>query len=230
MSEPKERGITFKPWGIEALLGGYKRSTMRVMPEKSQTAFDNALRNGWGLFSVDDGTLMDVEGIVKVKFPAPFGPVGTLIYAKETFRVLDYNNCLPWTQWMRAAVEYKADGFTYRRLIETEIEREQAFRYALTGAWKSGRYMPRWAARPQRWRITKITPMRANDTTEEIARGEGFKRVNRARWPGFYAWMYCGVEYPTALAAWRVAIEEIHPGILEKNLWMWLYDFEEVTT
>ena len=213
---PREIGIMFKPWGILGLLGRYKRSTMRVIGPPSHV--DDADR-----LAVEDGVVYAWHGRTGYGLTPPFGPVGTVFYAKETFRVLTFDNTsdIP-------VVELKADSTADPRILcHNQTAIEQARRYASSGAWKSPRFMPKWAARPNRWRITKIPPIPANDTTEEIARGEGFERVliGQEKW-----WKYNDMLYVFALSAWRVAIEEIHPGILDKNKWMWLYDFEEVTT
>jgi len=139
----KERGIIFSGPMVKAILGGQKTQTRRTRGLNRI----NENPDDWTLLSFDKVTgIAHFQWHVSIKFPC--GVVGDRLYMRETYCTTGVGV---------GGISYKASG-------HWKDERHK---------WKSGRFMPKILARPERFEITDIRVERVQDISEEDAIAEG---------------------------------------------------------
>jgi len=162
-----ERGITMCGSSVTAILAGRKTQTRRVIvpqPKLRQWETDKVPVVVWR----------------KVTWPklqenprawnswCPYGIPGDLLYVRETY--------------YRLRPEHRADNHHSHCIYKADSKDWDASRRELGYKWKSGRFMPKVAARL--WlKILDVHVQRVQDITETDAEAEGF-----ARWLSEHCW------------------------------------------
>ena len=236
----KEHGILFSAPMVRALLAGTKTQTRRLVKEPKCARVHGRRSLPHDSFFVDDGFTGGKEPYLHWKYTggdhgddvlhsrvyAPHGPVGRIVYAKETWAAFthpdyytgecDELTCSPAEmrdpngQWVDASdVVFAADGKSFPE------------------RWRPSIHMPRWAARLW-FRVTRVRLERVQAITEEDARAEGVttstdglvngkKGVIHTFGPDAHRKMYA--------LLW----DEINgAGSWGANPWVWVYDFRRV--
>ena len=109
------------------------------------------------------------------RLPCPYGRPGDLLWVKETWTSLGYGG------GFGAELHYKADGHDFRvweqrerhrRIIDPLPNRDDKYRPTEWGAWRSPRFMPRWASRIT-LEITRVRVERVQTISSGDVRAEG---------------------------------------------------------
>lgn len=177
----KERGLTFCQELVPKVLAGSKFVTRRLGGLKEINENPDAVvraeligENVWYFF--------DPSGNPQFAAKCRQGVVGDRFYMQEAWGLLypDYN---PMNH--RAAVigAWRAAVDATSELAHPTLPLIPVYKVDhLTGndgpekvRWRSGRFQPKWACRPQRWELISIRPERLLEITEEDAAKEGFE-------------------------------------------------------
>lgn len=201
----KERPILFSGDMVRAILDGRKTMTRRVVkiaqhPQAERVQHFEGLRWDW----------LRYDGLRLSTFKCPFGKTGDRLWVRETFRLSDPNDCACYEPCRCRSGQpmYRADGHYH------DMEYK----------WKPSIYMPRWSSRIT-LEVTGVRVERLQDISEEDAQAEG-------------APLELGVLERTILGAkarYRSGFvrlwESINgPGSWDANPWVWVIEFERVTT
>lgn len=172
----KPKGIIFTGDMVRAILAGKKTQTRRLLNPQPKNRVVHVRGDEW----------LDADCInpgVPLKFR--YGPVGRLLYVKETWLPLDPDHYDDTTLPRECMTRYgRVNGVAYRAATDTEgdrIRRDYGYR------WRPSIHMPRWAARI--WlRVTAIRAERLHEITEAGAIAEGLL-AQRGGGPGSgYKW------------------------------------------
>ena len=221
----KEHGLLFTAPMVRALLAGTKTQTRRLVKPQPPAGYEF---NEW---------VVEYPGTISARLEnktpplgmwtkrAPHGPVGRVIYAKETW-------CRAEAWYPAASVAYRAD---YGDHEWKQCEPGVCSRWR-TGVrsfdcmacnftrWVPSIHMPRWAARIT-LEVTRVRLERVQQITEEDARAEG---VDTGPTVGAIYRLPDGrVE---ARSVYADLWDEINgAGSWASNPWVWVYDFRRVT-
>lgn len=138
MSERKERGMLFSGEMVKALLAGTKTQTRRAIREQPINPKPTC----------DEGVWSDTKDPVTRLFGCPYGEVGDVLYAKETF-----------------GINPDDGGYVYRA-TDPDWETGEGWK------WKPSIFMPRAASRID-LEIVAIRVERLQDISEADAKAEG---------------------------------------------------------
>ena len=215
----KEHGLLFTAPMVRALLAGTKTQTRRLVKPQPPAGYEF---NEW---------VVEYPGTISARLEnktpplgmwtkrAPHGPVGRVIYAKETW-------CRAEAWYPAASVAYRAD---YGDHEWKKCEPGVCSRWR-TGVpsfdcmacnftrWVPSIHMPRWAARLW-FEVTRVRLERVQAITSRDAWDEGVR---------------CGCLKPTpfcagGIVAYRKIWDEINgSGSWASNPWVWVYDFKRI--
>lgn len=204
----KEHGILFKAPLIKAILKGEKTQTRRAIADE-----------WWRCLDPDDEE--DRENAV---VQAPHGPVGRLLWARETFGLRAHHDTTDWHRgsikgWTEAEpwlVDYRADW-------HDERVPEDAY-------WRPSLLMPRWASRIV-LEVTRVRLERLTTIAEEDCIAEGIAFDGTYFRGGAHPIKGVPKSFPSARQAYRDLWDDINGrGSFDANPWVHVYDFKVLTT
>lgn len=210
----KERPILFSGPMVQAILGGRKTQTRRVVKTREPLSFlggrgEEADPGKWGWFfdgPDHHGHMVLARGLNERhdhgcnSIPCPYGQAGDRLWVRETWRTaFSLDDLSPTEIASKAAaagwampwcpIEYEAD--THRVNWDAKM-------WGSSGKTRVSIHMPRWASRLA-LEVTEVKVDRGSVTPED-ARREGFDS------PEAFAELYEGINGPGSLATWRWAI------------------------
>ena len=222
----KERGLCFSTALVPAVLDGQKFVTRRL----GGLSKYNINPDRWhieahpgGGFWATDGDPDEVRGHLRddCGFKCPQGVPGDRFYMRETWCPEELKNGFD-------GIRYRADNkFTG---IKDSISAAEAWSRVNDGpaGWRSPRFMPKWAARPQRWEIVSIRPERVQDITDAdaIAEGVGYGFTMNAGWPDYLHIEngHCTLTQDTARISFATLWDSINAKRgygFGRNNWVW---------
>lgn len=160
------------------------------------------------------------EEVRRSPIPARYGQAGTIVAIKEKWRVFRTEL----GEAPRVLVGYGDEEKAWKA-----APREAAIKYAMDGAWKSGRFMPGWASRLYVELTRDVEIQRLQEITPEDVREEGVP----ALWEGWQGLGPEGID-PGAWdaldwgAQWRAIWDGLHAaeGLgWEANPWVYRLSF-----
>lgn len=195
----KSRPILFSAPMVRALLDGTKTQTRRIVKPQPLWVGEPSVP-----FKTTDA---DPKGIIN----CPYGITGSLLWVRETFRVINGQTQHGIAIDCRAGPEEK-----WNRMGD------------FLGAgqpWKPSIFMPRWASRLT-LRITDVRVERLQEISEADAIAEGCDRHNHAtKWPDGDPGYIDDVARRNYCALW----ESINgAGSWEANSWVWAITFDVI--
>lgn len=158
----KERGIPFSSELVPRVIDGTKTQTRRIILKFNGSPDENGdfemysyeaivamtFREGRWWFETEYGKQYPYRYVVPI--------VGDRLWIREAW----------WCDDLAKAQDIMDHGTgVYRKATEIHPE--------IFPRWKSGRFMPKWAARPQRLEIVRVGAERIQDISEEDAKAEG---------------------------------------------------------
>jgi hypothetical protein len=211
-----EHGVVFYPEMVRAALSGRKTETRRLVSSQPELV-DGALRwrigrAKWFARSTESAMREEMAAVAPYK-------IGDRLWIREKHAYLDVvksamsqfplgpenGNALGPDVW-NLKVEY-SDGSIDGRSVEGEKPTQTR---ELGGwAWRSARFMHKWAARPARFEITAVRAERLQEITETGALAEGVDNV----------------------AAYRELWDNLHKAtghVWGLNPWLYVYTFRRV--
>lgn len=219
MSKP----MLFKAPMVRAILDGRKTQTRRlVQPQYAEIEWRDLHRGYFG--TMHTGREQHWE---RVKCPYP---VGTRIWVRETWAVIDYYDRRKPSEVPEVNVVYRAGG------PDLNGQDRQTFEIDERGKWRRSIHMPKHAARI--WlEVTRARIERLRDIPEEDAIAEG---IDGVRLDGLMemtplgmrpetGWMnYSGGDgFNRAARSFSTLWESINgAGSWAANPWVWVYEFE----
>jgi len=218
-----ERGIQFCGWKVRAILKGAGQTRRIINPQPILVAgktwewpcesrhdrpgpCDPVSKASWA-DGVNPGDCM-------TRFAAY--PVGTIIYIRETWGDLnaDHPRCPDGRK------PQPGDRIVYRANPADDYQWGSGKPSQGSFCWRSGRFMPRWAARPWRGIVTAVRAERLQEITEQDAQAEGVAplQFHEGHIP----------EVATYIGGFARAWDDLHgPGAWAQNPWVFPYTFEE---
>lgn len=103
----------------------------------------------------------------------PYGSVGDYLYVRETWRVTGFGLNADWREWR--SLLYEADNANPPCMWVPASHRDLPSAEPRKG-WRSGRFMPRWAARTWLRLSADPVPVRVQNITNREAIWEGIER------------------------------------------------------
>lgn len=201
----KERPILFNGPMVRAILAGHKTQTRR--PIKGVPRVGVLVGDYTTITHIRDGepVLGPTRFGAYTEFgdwfkPCPFGAPGDLLWVRETWR--DHGLTGAGEPWR---VEYRAGGWVdHARCPDPD------HLPAKPEHWRPSILMPRWASRLT-LRVVSVRAERLHDTCEDDIKAEGVHDVEE--WPHVWGGAYSA------------------PGVRwEDNPWVWVVEFERVTS
>jgi len=218
----KEHSLIFSGPMVNAILDGRKTQTRRIVTHIASigriTEFGRSTTKGY------DGTFRDSKlrwhdlDHDELLVRCPYGNIGSNIWVRETWRLLDCNN-------QGCCIEYNTIAESEKDIVfSNEKSRKQAWHYINKNGWISPIYMPRWASRID-LRITDISVERVQDITEEDVEAEGCLLAE-----GYEELVRTFYQYP-----YREVFQDLWNFLnakrgfpWESNPWVWKIEFERV--
>lgn len=143
----KQNHITFSPPMMAAFMAGRKTQTRRLI-ELDDPDFENFY-------------LLDAAAYLKkLTSFCPYGKVGDKLWTKEIWAPCDKNG-FPRS---RTSAFLYGDKISYKTTLPENFSKDVA--------WRSPRYMPKWASRAT-IELTRVRAQKIQDITEDDARAEG---------------------------------------------------------
>lgn len=155
--QKKEKPILFSGPMVQAILGGRKTQTRRVVkPQPKSDDIDN----------LGDGSTIIFDGL---NVPCPYGEIRDRLWVRETFLIDHYqyiSGPLPKSKPddIEGLIYYRADGECCEQIGECQCEGKTK--------WKPSIFCTRWASRIT-LEITSIRVERLQDVSEDDAKAEG---------------------------------------------------------
>jgi len=194
----KERGLSFLAEFVPKVLDGSQTVTRRLggLNEINENPDDWDMPVAGG--GPDEGSwLFPSQGKDSIIIKCPHGVPGDRFYIKETWQICGWpEGSEPFSVRLRDGVKVVDCGPDEFPDGEATIERlwmqcgDDCDKAGLTvngegmyiwedeiscpTRWRSGRFQPKWACRPQRWEIVSVRPESLQDITEEDSVWEGF--------------------------------------------------------
>lgn len=160
----KTRPILFSTPMVQALLGGSKTMTRRIVKPHPHQRVNEIIEYQGEFLIYEKQKYGQEESII-----CPYGQPGDLLWVREGFR------CNGWATDV-ATILYKAnERDSYTEMCE-QYSVEGKKRLNITQTWKPSIHMPRWANRIT-LEITDIRVERLNDISEVDAKKEGAASV-----------------------------------------------------
>lgn len=206
--EVNMKPILFSTEMIRAILEGRKSQTRRIIKPQPDEDSYYVMEFSGGRLTIDYN---QGEGNPVIKCPYP---VGTVIYARETWQITDF-------------LHPSDENYGY---IYKASENGQDWEKNSEGwKWRPSLFMPKAAARIF-LEVTDVRVERLQDITEEDAIAEGIEMNNRPH-PGWY-WMedVYSTDSPTYAfeKLWQKINGKKHPW--DSNPWIWCYIFKRINT
>lgn len=203
----KEKGILFTTEMIQAILSGGKTQTRRVLsPQPVASVMWSEQQQAWYAEEPERHSEHDKQyGVIKLPYH-----VGDVLYCRETW------------QPVMATAYRGSDGIqqTPNPNDDSEVAIYKAgWDMSKPGRWRSGRFMPKWAARL--WlEVLKVQVERVQDITEEDAIAEGMRP------PGSGSFL---IDYPRFqfVLAWDKINAKLGYS-WESNPWVAVYAFRRI--
>ena len=207
----KERPILFSRTMVQAILDGKKNQTRRIV--KYQRGDDCFVMLdydgvGWWPYSSDDGESANVDGM-EYPYRSPYGQPGDRLWVREAWRTIPglMDDKPPRDIRQDAPLRYEADG---------EFN-GQSFH---PGKLRPSMFMPRWASRLL-LEVTGVRVERLQDISEADAVAEGVEPFVNSD----------GDLIESATTMYEHLWESINgAGSWEANPWVWVVEFQRVTT
>lgn len=212
----KERPVSFSTELIPLILRGEKTQTRRTRGLDKI----NECPDDWKCYkSVDGRSVFNRPGIY-YELRCPYGIEGERLWLRETYWCDDP---------ARAQDIMSRYSGLYWKATEEHPE--------IFPRWKPGRFMPKWATRPERLEILRAWPERLQDISEGDARAEGMIRVVHGVVLTSMSMTPQGVEAMGEVAQETTRVQaftelwdklnfERHPW--KDNPWVWVVEFKLV--
>ncbi|MFH1628379.1 MAG: hypothetical protein ABIE47_06610 [Pseudomonadota bacterium] len=209
------KGLSLSEPMVKAWLAGNKRVTRRLMNPQPilGLVIEQIDRETYGFFI--PGYSIPCDTIKPRYLP------GEIVYIKETWRET-WCSGSP-AKGYEVGIEYRATWTgSHDPQGRTVKVPEMHYGYKITkkgtGAWKSPRFMPEWAARSHAL-IVSVRPERVQEITEGEAIREGVK-ADPVMINGFPPVRYFRRD------SFRRLWMNLHPGSWERNDWVWRIELE----
>lgn len=179
----KERGLTFCQELVPRVLDGSKFVTRRLggLKEINENP-DNWLAPGDGPADSGIWEFRQKDGGQKIYVRCRQGVAGDRFYMQEAWGLLYpgyhvFNHCAAlYDAWNKAVEETANRDSSADPLIPVyKVDHVTGNDGPKKVRWRSGRFQPKWACRPQRWEFVSIRPERLQDITEEEIIAEGIR-------------------------------------------------------
>ena len=220
----RERGITFTSEMVQAVMAGRKTQTRRLGGLK----LINEAPDDWELVNYDEDSLCRTygKGTFAEFFPrgrgepaflrCRYGCPGDRLYVQEAWAAkIEFDDVRPSLLSGSPFMWYKSNGAGPVR------------RLAVRGRWRSGRFMPKWAART--WcEVVRVWPERIQDISRDDVFAEGVPET-------FGEWITPPKMEPhewdnmTWLEQWQWLWDAINGKRgygFDRNNWVWVVEFK----
>lgn len=228
----KERPILFSTDMVNAILGGHKTQTRRVIkPQPTEHWMKNVYyhqpsgeqyENGEQLFWLSDGEYGEVK--------CPYGRPGDKLWVRETWAKYCYADEFGVTHYDQDMIFYKADGTPDLTIVDADGFEEQDQNIK----WKPSIHMPKDASRIKLL-VKNIKVERLQDISKQDAVAEGIEEVPTPV-DGLRSWKnYLGpTSYTNPVTSFQSLWDSINGKketfSWEGNPWVWVVGFENIET
>ncbi|MGB6056351.1 MAG: hypothetical protein WBG17_14055 [Burkholderiaceae bacterium] len=216
----KERPIRMTAPEVRALLDGTKTQTRRaVKPRNGGTIL------GWGGPGIAMENLGTIDGCMHVETVlCPYGQPGDRLWVRET-----------WKYGVAAYDLQNVEVAQYQATPGVNDNADQEVHMAQwEDRWRPSIHMPRWASRIT-IKITSVRVERLQDISEADAFAEGVYDGTPCRCDEPLDFVRscgnCGGRLVNAIYLYRTLWESLNgPGSWDANPWVWVVEFERVTS
>lgn len=205
----KDRPILFSGAMVRAILDGRKTQTRRVAKPVKHPDLGNIYAPG--------ALVLEREPQHVIDRACPYGQPGDRLWVRETWQHSNHpfgpydDDC---------ALFYRADYLDDPLGPDLELSPDGIRRH-----WRPSIHMPRSACRLE-LEITGVRVEQLNDCSEADARAEGLMTAPGGWWSGAE-----GQAAPTPQAAYALLWNSINgAGTWEANPWVWVVEFQRLTT
>jgi hypothetical protein len=218
----KEHPILFSTDMVNAILDKRKVMTRRLkgLEEVNKNPESWIARQTYEWQSKHDKSVYAImfDGERTIILKCPYGNIGDLLYVRETWVNLGYNNC-DFDEYQENYVVFKAS------------ENGREWEENMEGwRWKPGIHLPKKDSRI--WlEITGIKVERLQDIPEADAMEEGVERIAMPECSGFWNYIKNSVGFSSATGSFQSLWEKINgPESWAANPWVWAITFKVIST